>query len=500
MRSLSRRHILQGAGLAVFGAVAGATVARSSIFPLPASASAATPTPAPTGTSSPTSPPDRTFVSTKLTTPHVNVWSSSPTASGLLFAGPMGHGSNGLIMDNQGHPVWLEPTGAGVTDLRVQTYRGQQVLTYWSGQGIGGHGEGVGVIKDSAYRTIAQVSAGDDVKADLHEFTLTPRGTALLTAYPTIQRDLSALGGRTDGYLYDCQVQEVDIATGTVLFAWKASDHIPLDESYVRPSDDASADGSTPRKAFDPYHVNAVDPRSDGYLVSFRHTHTIYLVDRTGAVTWRLGGKRSDFTIEDNAAFAWQHDVRQRAGGVISLFDNHYKDGTTGTSRGLLLAVDEGKRTASAKLELARGGHRGNAMGNVQFLDNGHYLVGWGSDPSATEFAADGTPVFEATGIGNGSYRVYRSPWTAHPEALPDIAAVQGNGSAMQVYASWNGATEVASWRFLTGETPTSLAEAVVVRRTGFETTAAVAVAPHAVVVALDAEGNVLATSAVIST
>ncbi|MDQ4501054.1 arylsulfotransferase family protein [Sinomonas sp. ASV322] len=500
MRNLSRRHIIQGAGLAVFGAVAGATAARSSVFPLPASASAATPTPSPATGDGPTLPPDRTFVSTKLTTPHVNVWSSSPSAPGFLFAGPMGHGSNGLIMDNQGHPVWLEPTGAGVTDLRVQTYHGESVLTYWSGKGTGGHGEGVGVIKDSSYRTIAQVSAGDGVKADLHEFTLTQRGTALLTAYPTVRRDLSALGGRTDGYMYDCHVQEVDVATGTVLFAWKASDHIPLDESYVRPSDDSSADGSTAQKAFDPYHVNAVDPRQDGYLVSFRHTHTIYLIDKTGAVVWRLGGKRSDFAIGDGAAFAWQHDVRQRAGGVISVFDNHYKDGTTGTSRGLLLAVDEKQRTAAVKLELARGGHRGNAMGNVQFLDNGHYLVGWGSDPSATEFAADGTPVFEATGIGNGSYRVYRAPWTAQPEALPDVAAIQGNGSAMQIFASWNGATEVASWRFLTGESASTLAEAVVVKRTGFETTAAVAVAPHVAAAALDAKGNVLATSAVIAT
>ncbi|WP_422933102.1 arylsulfotransferase family protein [Sinomonas sp. P47F7] len=497
MGRVSRRRFLQGAGLAVFGAVAGAGVARSSIFPLPPSASAATPTPSSTSMAG-SPPPDRTFVSTKLSTPHVNVWSSGVTAAGLVFAGPMGHGSNGLILDNSGHPVWMEPTGAGVTDLKVQQYRGMPVLTYWSGKGIGGHGEGAGIIKDTSYKTIAQVSAGGGLRADLHEFRLTANGTALLTAYPTVQYDLSPLGGSAKGYMYDCHVQEVDVATGRVLFDWKASDVIPLVESYVKPSDDSTADGSTAEKAFDPYHVNAVDLRDDGYLVSFRHTHTIYLLNRSGMVVWRLGGKQSDFTIPPGAVFAWQHDVRQRPNGVISLFDNHYKDGTTGQSRGLLLTVDEKNRTAAIKLELARGGHRGNAMGNVQFLDDGHYFVGWGSDPSATEFDAAGNAVFEATNIGSGSYRVYRSTWTAAPSTVPDVAVLPGNGSTMQAYASWNGATEVASWRFLTGSDAGSLAQAVSVKRTGFETTAEVAAASYLAAEALDSRGNVLERSAVI--
>lgn len=504
MIRVSRRHFIQGAGLAVVGAVAGAGVARSSIFPLPPSAAAATPAPsaAPSAAAAAAAAPgqpDRTFTSTKLTAPHVSIWNDRPTAPGLLFTGPMGHGANGLIMDNAGTPVWMEPTGGGVTDLRVQTYRGQPVLTYWSGKGIGGHGEGVGIIKDTTYTTIAQVSAGGGLKADLHEFTLTQAGTALMTSYPAVQADLTSVGGPAVGYIYDCRVQEVDVATGDVLFDWAASEHIDLTESFVRPSDDPAANGTTAAKAFDPFHVNSVDRRFDGYLVSARHTHTAYLVTPAGEIVWRLGGSRSDFAIPSEAAFAWQHDVRQRPDGVVSMFDNHYKDGTTGTSRGLILAVDERARTVSLMLALAHGGHRGNAMGNVQFLDNGNYLVGWGSDPAATEFTADGTAIAEATGIGGGCYRAYRHPWTASPTAAPDVAVVPGNGSTMQAYASWNGATEVASWRFLSGPNPSSLAEAVVVRKRGFETNAAVAAAAHLAVQALDAKGNILATSAVIS-
>ncbi|MBL0705258.1 arylsulfotransferase family protein [Sinomonas cellulolyticus] len=501
MIRVSRRHFIQGAGLAVVGAVAGAGVARSSIFPLPPGAAAAsTPSASPSApASAPASGlPDRTFTSTKLTAPHVSIWNDRPTAPGLLFTGPMGHGTNGLIMDNSGAPVWMEPTGAGVTDLRVQTYRGRPVLTYWSGKGIGGHGEGVGVVRDTTYTTIAQVSAGGGLKADLHEFTLTQAGTALLTSYPTVRKDLTPLGGPAAGYMYDCHVQEVDIASGTVVFDWTASEHIGLTESFVRPSDDPKADGTTADKAFDPFHVNSADRRPDGYLISARHTHTAYLVDSAGDIRWRLGGMLSDFAIPAEAAFAWQHDVRQRPDGVVSMFDNHYKDGTTGTSRGLILAVDEKARTVALKLVLSHGGHRGNAMGNVQFLDNGNYMVGWGSDPAATEFAPDGTAIAEATGIGGGCYRAYRYPWTATPATVPDLAVVTGNGSTMQAYASWNGATQVASWRFLTGQDPDSLAEAAVVRKRGFETNVAVPAAAHLAVEALDAKGNVLATSAVI--
>ena len=511
---LSRRRFLHGAGLVGAGAVATAGFSKMGLLPGLSTRTASVSSSSPTATSSasPSSssapqPPDRTFVSTHLTTPHVASWSTAATASGLLFAGPMGHGSNGLIMNDVGEPVWMEPTGAGVMDLRVQTFEGQRVLTFWAGQGIGGHGLGKGRILDSSYRTIAEVNTGNGTQADLHEFTLTSAGTALLTSYPTIQHDLSSVGGSAMGYMYNCHVQEVDVRSGEVLLDWNALDHIPLTDSYIHPSDpstgDTSAgDGSTAAKGYDPYHINSVDVSgADALLISSRHTHTLYLVDRkTGSVRWRMGGKQSDFTLGPNATFAWQHDARRQPNGLISMFDNHYMSGTTGTSRGLVLAVDEQAKTAVVKQEFNHAGHRGNAMGSVQFLENGHVLVGWGSDPAVTEFTADGTAIYEATRVGTGSYRAYRSAWTAKPETLPDIAGVPGNGSTMQVYASWNGATEVAKWRFLTGLTADSLAEAGTFPKRGFETSTAIAAAPHLAVQALDRNGAVLGTSVTIAT
>ena len=47
---------------------------------------------------------------------------------------------------------------------------------------------------------------------------------------------------------------------------------------------------------WDFFHINSVDLDGDGnLLVSGRSTHTVYKLDRSGAILWRLGGKRSDF-------------------------------------------------------------------------------------------------------------------------------------------------------------------------------------------------------------
>ncbi|MCY0904686.1 arylsulfotransferase family protein [Arthrobacter sp. H14-L1] len=512
----SRRGFLAGAGLVGATAVATASYAghdaisgaltRVAGHPGGASSSGSTlsgaAAPASGKPPGPAAPPDRTFVSTQLTAAHVSSWATAATAAGLIFAGPQGHGSSGLIVDNHGEPVWMEPTGVGVTDLRVQTFEGKPVLTYWTGTGTGGHGMGSGSILDTGYQPVAQVNAGNGLKADLHEFTLTEAGTALLIAYPTVPYDLRPVGGPANGFIYDCHVQEVDVRSGAVLLDWSAVAHIDITETYVQPGDNnASADGTSEAKAFDPFHLNSVDESGDALLVSSRHMHALYLVDRTaGTLRWRLGGKRSDFKVADNAAFAWQHDARRRSATSLTVFDNHYSSGSTGISRGLLLNVDESARTVTLQQEFSHAGHRGNAEGNVQLLGNGHYLVGWGADPAVTEFTPDGTALYESIGLGNASYRTYRCAWTGRPATVPDIAVLPGNGSSMQVYASWNGATEVASWRFLTGETLQSLMPAGTVPRRGFETSTAVAAAAKVAVQALHSDGSVLATSKAVST
>ena len=87
-------------------------------------------------------------------------------------------------------------------------------------------------------------------------------------------------------------IQELDIKTGRVLFEWHSIDHVQLVESYYHLPRD-------PGRIFDYFHVNSIEIDHDGnLLVSARNTHTIYKISRrTGKILWRLGGKRSDFTL-----------------------------------------------------------------------------------------------------------------------------------------------------------------------------------------------------------
>ena len=57
------------------------------------------------------------------------------------------------------------------------------MLTWWQGQVVGGHGQGVDVIESARYTPIATVRAGNGLYADLHDFVITPQGTAWLTAF-----------------------------------------------------------------------------------------------------------------------------------------------------------------------------------------------------------------------------------------------------------------------------------------------------------------------------
>ncbi len=170
----------------------------------------------------------------------------------------------------------------------------------------------------------------------------------------------------------------------------------------------------------------------------------------TGEIRWRLGGKKSDFKMGPGATFGLQHDPRRQADGTISLFD----DGTgPGSSRAIVLAVDETAMTATLVRAYPHPhGKFAMSQGNTQILPNGNVFVGWGSTGYASEFSQDGTVVLDADFSGSiQSYRCFRFPWVASPTGQPAIAADPPTSGLVTVYASWNGATEVASWEVLGG-------------------------------------------------
>lgn len=487
----TRRDFLYLAG----GALVGAGITAASAAAITANRSGTATTAESEDSPEDDSPEILRFMSTALTVPAITTWTrdGGTPAAGYLFATPRTDINTGAIYDTDGQPIWIDPSGVTVTNLQVQQYLGSPVLTCWQGTVLSGYGTGVGRILDTSYTTIATVRAGNGLQADLHEFKITDRGTALTLAYPMERADLSTLDGPDDGWILGARMQEIDIATGEVLLDWNAFDHIDLSESYQGLSD--GADGSSAENRYDPIHLNSVDDDGEVLILSGRHTQALYGIDRsTGELLWRLGGRRSDYTLDEDATFLWQHDGRRQPDGRISVFDNHGKSGGDAISAGLLLDVDEQAKHVSLATRFSDEEHVGYAQGNTQLLSTGGAMVGWGSNRDATEFDADGEPVFEARGLGSASYRSFKFEWSATPASVPDIAAVQGSDDLV-VYASWNGATDVAQWRVFTGADASSLTEAAVVDRTGFETSATVPQAAWVQVEALRSDGTPLARS-----
>lgn len=422
---------------------------------------------------------------------HVSGEDPDPDA-GDIFADAQDNVESGpLILNPQGRLIYFRPLRqTGAFNVEVQRYRGQSVLTYWQGVGID---PGHGVILDHSYHQIARVDAGNGYGADAHEFEVTPQGEAFLTVYAPVKADLSSIGGPRHGILMDSIVQEVDIATGAVLWEWHASGHVPLSATYA---------GTPARWPFDYFHVNSIQPLPDGkLLISGRNTWSLYEVDmRTGRVVLVIGGRHSMFRMGPGTNFEWQHHARMQPDGTITVFDNATAGGSPNErqSRALRLRLDFRRRRVTLMRAFTnRPSVLAPSQGSVQPLSDGNTFVGWGAAPYITEFGPDGRQRFRLRFPSPvQSYRAYRFQWWGRPTTLPSVAAT-ATGKATTVYASWNGATDVASWRVLAGPEAGSLLPVGQYPDTSFETAMAVSSTErYFKVQALDATGNVLGTSA----
>ncbi|WP_243769070.1 arylsulfotransferase family protein [Streptomyces cyanogenus] len=457
------------------------------------------------------------------------------TARGDIFVAPFSAdqmiGQTGaLINDNAGDPVWFRPlpsTNLQNADFKVQTYydtrrhRAQPVLTWWQGTlalppaytnlpaGAPEPG-GCYYIYDQQYRLLKTVFAHHGYYPDEHEFTLTDRGTALFLASKPVPMDLTRYGGPKDGAILNSEVQEVDLATGRLLYSWNALDHVDPADSE-EPASNASSSGGV----WDAFHVNSVDEGPDGQLlVSFRNMWAIYDVSRpSGDIRWQLGGKKSDFSFGPNADFYWQHDARFRPGNRISMFDDgccELPDGAPEQqSHGLILNLDfRNHRATAVKTYYHEPPLYSPTQGNTQALPNGNEFIGWGQSPYYSEYAGAGNTegngsrnlLYDAKLPGsNISYRAFRNEWIGTPYYPPSVA-VRRSGRGSVVYASWNGSTQTRAWQVLAGPNADSLS--VVVKRaerSGFETAVRTgSPGPYFQVRALDAAGKVLRASRIV--
>lgn len=392
--------------------------------------------------------------------------------------------STPMILDVNGSLVWAATKKYGqVYNLQVQSYKGQEYLTFWAGDDtVGGHGVGTHYMLDQQYREQYRIKAANGLGADLHAFTITANDTALISIYDKKFADVESIPGyHRKGWIWDSVFQELDLQTGEAIFEWRASDHIDVSKSYHPIGEMEESD---PR---DVYHINSVRKDSLGnFLVSSRYLRAVLYIDGiTGKVLWQLGGKDNSFHDLSNGTattFLGQHDAdilehedkynHGKKTYFITFFNNNADwDNTTDIqSKGARIEISLDDMTARLDLSLSTSNSSStttrpilsSSQGSYQTFPNGHIVLGYGFNAAMAEFSETGellcSMLFQPSSrFDTGdvqSYRNLRFNWTGFPgDTKPSLVGeVDGSSSSsspsgdVKLYMSWNGATEVSKW------------------------------------------------------
>ncbi|KAF7198660.1 hypothetical protein HII31_00399 [Pseudocercospora fuligena] len=340
---------------------------------------------------------------------------------------------------------------------------GSSVLSVFCGTSDRGRGKGHIALFDEKYRLIRTIDAPDGGALDFHEFRLLDDGrTAIVVALRPIQADLSSFGITEGlGWLLDSVFWVIDLEKDEVKFEWRASEHVDVEESVLKPSVKRMA-GMSYKYAYDFFHINSIDRNANGdFLISARHTDMIYRIDgKNGSIIWRLGGKNSSFKLLD-FSFSAQHDARISKESddekvIITLFDNAYNGilQTSNSSSAIVIEIDTNRNEATL-LKQFFPTFQGLAQnqGSVQNLPNGHTLVSWGLIAEFSEFDQNGSRLLDVAFADETTraYRVQKFDWIGRPDEK-EIAVylyARTNSSSTYFWMSWNGATEVREWRVL---------------------------------------------------
>ncbi|HWE32524.1 MAG TPA: arylsulfotransferase family protein [Solirubrobacteraceae bacterium] len=416
-----------------------------------------------------------------------------------------------LMLDRDLRPVWIHPTPTNVYSLnfRTQTFGGKPALSWWQGvvtsSGVVESGEDV--VVNQQYKTVATLKGSGGWLLTPHEFLIHGNDAWVTATEPVSGVNLTAFGGPASGTIIDSAVQEYDLKTGKLLYTWSAyqNNHIPLAQSQTQAAAKLATSAAT---GWDAYHVNAINlVGNNEFLVSMRNTWGAYLVNiATGSIVWTLGaGSHSSFTFASGATFQWQHDVELHAGNIVSVFDDAccavIGPGEfappVGPSRGLVLKLDTTAHTATLVRQYTHSPTLETAtQGDTQLLSDGDAMIGWGGQPYLTEYSRTGRVLLDASFPGPDiSYRAYVQSWVGKPNYSPS-AAGRTQGRKTTIYASWNGATSVASWAVLGGADSRHLKRVAAKAKAGFETAIPLNKGYRQYrVTALDAKGHVIGRS-----
>lgn len=425
-------------------------------------------------------------------------WSTGDIKPSQAYLGPHIFASDGeLVWSGYGH------SPNSVSNFMPIEYQGQKAISFFEGNvAVTGVGFGSYRVIDNTYQTVKKLGDKSSFLHDFHEFTPSGPETAVLTTYRPVPYDLSNVDKAMvdHGWVYECMIMEISTTTDEVLFEWNSLDHIDIDESMVL--EDLETSGNSTMNGFDYMHMNAIEKDGLGnYLISARHLWTLFYIDgNDGHIIWRMGrgNSGSDWNIDDNATFAYQHHARwlepeqinmPKEDGVsyLTLFDNEGKSpdrmAFRNHSRGLVLKLDHTKKTDDDKIGqvslvqefLIPGDEKAStSQGSMQPLDNGNFFINWGSTPVISEHLPNGEPVFNAiiNAREYSSYRGFKAPFEGNPIDSPALLSrYNKDDNQTTLYISWNGATNVSSWEIYTSDNGKTFQKLETIENKGFETT-----------------------------
>ena len=229
-------------------------------------------------------------------------------------------------------------------------------------------------------------------RTNSHDFLFNGTDSMLLMSYEPFTEDFTGFtdengdpvpGGRTRAL--DSVIQEVSL-DGSELFRWHAWDYLKhADCRFINVGDYT--------------HINSMQLKDGDIIASFRNCSTVVRIDRsTGDVVWTLGGtspaRDSDTEfleiVGDHAGgFCGQHTPILTESDTIVMFDNgvycHPERETEVRSRAVEYDISSGTQAVFVR-EYQRPAGQGLSMatGGVVILDNGHWLISWGSTSQRT--------------------------------------------------------------------------------------------------------------------
>jgi hypothetical protein len=316
-----------------------------------------------------------------------------PSPGYVVFAA----GMYGVVIDNTGRVVWYHrfPTGPGLSFTAQPT--GRYVAK--PSTPLAGDAE-PWVELDPLGDVTRDLGCTRGLQSRPHDLIAEASGGYWIMCDEMRMMDLTQHGGVAAARVTGTVVQHIS-ADGALLFEWNPFDHLAITDV-----DQTERTGGSVNWM----HGNAIDLDSDSnLLLSSRNLGEITKIDtRTGAVMWRLGGRRNQFTFLDTPtpAFARQHSARRSTSGAIVLLDNV---GNPNESRAERFVIDATARTA--RLAHSYGSVPGVVTqigGSVQPLANGRTLVSFGTEGRVEEYDASGRVTWSIQGNAGYVFRAQR--------------------------------------------------------------------------------------------